>query len=370
MTDLSTPEPVPVPTSTGPVSGRPLTGWQAWTLGAASAAMIAIGVLGAIGTYSNLTSVFPGPTALGAVAAGEGATMILALVYVGLTMLGQSSPATVRLGLWILPAIASGVGAVAATGTTATAIYAMTPLAMCTAAEGAGLLARRIVVRTTGVDAEARRRTADAVRRLAYERARAANHPSGWVKWVAERRAWRIARRVGLGDIGLGDDLVDVQRVRLTQAADAALSIMFVPAVTPPVTPALTAAPDPVAAHQDGTAVPDDGTQVSATAAPADGTPGTPPGTPPVTGVTLADLATVASVAEPTPGNPLDDEQLEVVLRWLRHHDDPPLSYRQARAIYREHGFVGSEERVRRSWGALLLAEEDGDQPPAGSPEL
>jgi hypothetical protein len=207
--------------------------------------------------------VFPGATALGAVAAGEGATLILALVYVGLTMLGQTAPAAVRLGLWALPAVAGAVGAVAAHGLTATVVYAVTPLAMCTAAEGTGLLARRIVVRTTGVDIEARRRGAATVRRLAYEQARAQSHPSHPVRWIAERRAWRLARHVGQGDTALDEQLLDVQRERLAGGADTALAAMFgmpVTAVTPdrdavtaPVTAALPAgyerAPDEPAAE-------------------------------------------------------------------------------------------------------------------------
>lgn len=74
--------------------------------------------------------------------------------------------------------------------------------------------------------------------------------------------------------------------------------------------------------------------------------------------VTLADLAAVAGVPTPVPGEPLTDAQLDVVLRHLRYVDDPPLSYRHARKSFRDAGFVGSEERVRRVWGALLTHEE------------
>ncbi|MFD8254697.1 hypothetical protein [Streptomyces werraensis] len=110
--------------------------------------------------------------------------------------------------------------------------------------------------------------------------------------------------------------------------------------------PALvTAAPAP------GTAT---GTQASTPASPADGTADTPPAHP----VTLTDLATVKGVPTPVPGEPLTDAQLDVVLRHLRYTDDPPRSYRQARADFRDRGFVGSEERVRRVWGALLTHEE------------
>lgn len=79
--------------------------------------------------------------------------------------------------------------------------------------------------------------------------------------------------------------------------------------------------------------------------------------------VTLADLAAVTGVPTPVPGEPLTDGQLDVVLRHLRYTDDPPRSYRQARDDFRTRGFVGSEERVRRVWGALLTKEETA---PAG----
>lgn len=101
------------------------------------------------------------------------------------------------------------------------------------------------------------------------------------------------------------------------------------------------------------------GTQASTHTTATGGTSDTPPAQP----VTLADLATVAGVPTPVPGEPLTDTQLDVVLRHLRYTDDPPRSYRQARADFRDRGFVGSEERVRRVWGALLTHEETA---PAG----
>ncbi|MGW8357676.1 hypothetical protein [Streptomyces wedmorensis] len=106
-------------------------------------------------------------------------------------------------------------------------------------------------------------------------------------------------------------------------------------------------------------------TQVSALSLP----PGTPGGTPPVTGVPaapqvdLSDLAAVAGVEMPVPGEALTDAQMAVVLRHLRYHDDPPLSYRQAREQYRSAGYVGSEERVRRVWGEVIATEPAGTAP-------
>ncbi|MEU9663506.1 hypothetical protein [Streptomyces chartreusis] len=83
--------------------------------------------------------------------------------------------------------------------------------------------------------------------------------------------------------------------------------------------------------------------------------------------VTLADLAVVAGVPTPRPGEPLTDGQLDVVLRHLRYSDDPPLSYRQAVAGFRGRGFVGSEKRVRHAWIALLSNEEDNEADETGT---
>ncbi|MEV7068543.1 hypothetical protein AB0N97_38055 [Streptomyces collinus] len=73
--------------------------------------------------------------------------------------------------------------------------------------------------------------------------------------------------------------------------------------------------------------------------------------------VALADLAVVTGVPTPVPGEPLTDEQLDVVLRHLRYRDDPPMSYRQAVAAFRRAEFVGSEKRVRHAWAALMTNE-------------
>ncbi|MFI5548838.1 hypothetical protein [Streptomyces sp. NPDC051738] len=72
----------------------------------------------------------------------------------------------------------------------------------------------------------------------------------------------------------------------------------------------------------------------------------------------LAQVAAVAGVETPQPGEPLSEEQLTVVLRWLRHSENPPLSYRKALAAYRAAGFSAKEERVRKAYAALIDAEE------------
>ncbi|MET7927876.1 conjugal transfer protein [Streptomyces sp. NPDC005349] len=205
----------------------PLTKTQIIVLSAAFVPMVATGLFGGAGTYSNISGAYGKGTALGAVSAGEGATAVLALVLLGLTMLGQSSPRIIRIGLWALPAAASAMAAMAADDPGTTVIYAITPMGMCVSAEGMAFLARRIAVHTDGHDAEGERRAVEVVQRLAYHRARAANHPDKKVRKRSDRASWRLARKVGSGDAELGSRLLDVQRQRVTIGADAALGAMF-----------------------------------------------------------------------------------------------------------------------------------------------
>ncbi|MGW7260775.1 hypothetical protein [Streptomyces sp. NPDC054834] len=411
----------PTPTSTSPPLAAKLTRGQRIILIAAAVPMVVFAGLGAWGTYSNITGVFHrSATAWGVVAAGEGATLSLALVYVGLTLLGQSSPAAVRVGLWLLPAAASGTGAAVAQTATEAIVFAVTPLAMCSSAEGMGLLARRIVIRVTGVDMEAQRRTAKTMQQLAYHRARAANHPDEKTRKESELKSWDLAKKVGTGDATLGAGLVTVQRDRMTAGANDALAGMFDLTSVTPALPGTTgrdgsgtgSVTDQAVRHTDGThsvtnPPPRDaavtsgpegatqaGTQVSGdtTARPSqstesvtdtvthtvmgavahgvtetvtvDGsvTPGSvtdeTPSQESSHPVTLEEVAAVAGVPTPVTGERLTEAQLEVVLRHLRYSDDPPLSYRQAVAAFRDAGFVGGEERVRRVWGHLMSHEE------------
>jgi hypothetical protein len=207
---------------------RNLTKGQAVVLGAAAVAMVVVGGFGAWGTYTNAVSAFHRTaTAAGVVAAGEGLTLILALIMLGRTMLNMPSPAVVRGGMWLAPLSASCIGVAIAADMREAAVYAVTPLAMSGAAEGLGLVARSIVVYRTGIDAEVQRRNADAARQLAFNRAVADGHPDDRKKKAAVRRYWRLARYVGVGDAELGAGLVDVQRVRVREGADAALASMY-----------------------------------------------------------------------------------------------------------------------------------------------
>ncbi|MFF3326087.1 conjugal transfer protein [Streptomyces sp. NPDC002889] len=221
-----------------------LTRGQTLVLAAATLPMIGAGVAGGWGTYSNIVTEFGrAATALGVVAAGEGVTLVLALVMVGLTMLGQAAPTPVRAGLWLAPIAAAVTGLVVADDATEAVVYAMTPMAMSASAEGLGLLARRIVVHRTGVDTETQRRNAETVQQLAYHRARAANHPKARARRRSELTSWRLAKRVGLGDAELGAQLVEVQRERLRDGADAALLDMLTVASGTDPAPAEVTAP-------------------------------------------------------------------------------------------------------------------------------
>jgi len=226
---------------------KTLTRGQKAVLAAATLPMIGAGGLGAWGTYANITSVFHRKaTAAGVVAAGEGATLVLALVLVGLTMLGQASPRAVRAGLWLLPMAASVTGAIVAPGARDAVVFAVTPMAMTVSAEGLGLLARRIVVYSTGVDMEVQRRNAVTLRRIAYHQARAARHPWGWVQKWSQLTAWRLLGKVGEEDTALGSGLVEVQRERLTEGADTALATMLgSPSAQPALPPTEPAAHEP-----------------------------------------------------------------------------------------------------------------------------
>jgi len=222
---------------------RHLTKGQIAVLAVAAVLMAGVGGFGAWGTYTNAVSAFHREaTAAGVVAAGEGLTLILGLVMLLRTMLGQSSPAVVRLGMWLAPVSAACVGITIAGTAREAAVYAVTPLAMSGAAEGLSFVARSVVVFTTGVDAETQRRNADTARQLAFHRAVADGHPGKMQRKVARRRYWRLARYVGVGDAELGAGLVDVQRHRVRDGADAALASMYgaapaAAAVEPPARP-------------------------------------------------------------------------------------------------------------------------------------
>ncbi|WP_432016194.1 conjugal transfer protein [Streptomyces hydrogenans] len=216
-------------------AGRELGTLQRVVLGAAFVPMLVTGGAGGFGTYTNIKAAYGSGTAVGAVAAGEGATAVLAIVLLGLTLLGQSSPRVIRAGLWALPAAAAAMSATAAKTPGEMVIYALTPMGMTASAEGAAFLARRIVVYRDGRDAEAEAHAADLVQAIAYQRAMSERHPDPKVRKRAELEYWKLGKKVGAGDIVLGTRLVDAQREKVTGGARAALADMFGTATAAPV---------------------------------------------------------------------------------------------------------------------------------------
>ncbi|MFF4821329.1 hypothetical protein ACFY2K_42880 [Kitasatospora sp. NPDC001309] len=309
-----------------------MTRLQRVLLTCAAVPMVVFGGLGGVGTFTNMTRAFGSAgTALGVIAAGEGATAVLAVLALVLTAFSQSTPALVRAGLWAMPAAAAVVGAVTAPTLPLAAVQALTPMGMCVSAEGLALMVRRTMVYRTGVDPEQQRRTADTTRRLAYLRAVAAQHPDEATRRRAELDAWKVAERAGAGDLVLGAELAEVQRERLSIAADDALSSMF----TIVAAPALTSAEH----HGAPTEHPAPPTAPSAPQAGA--------------GATLADVCTVAGVVEPTPGDTMTDDQVAAVLRWLRYSTNPPMSGRAAFTAFRSAGFTAPNDKLNEMWRAL-----------------
>ncbi|MFJ8982575.1 hypothetical protein [Streptomyces sp. NPDC102282] len=164
---------------------------------------------------------------------------------------------------------------------------------------------------------------------------------------------------------------VATEKVIAEQPLPASVAAIRLPVLEEwkPTAPALPGTPGGTLALTGPTG----GTQVSNPAA-GTGTPGdtpkgagdTPGGTPEeqaARAAALAELAAVAGVPVPEPGEPLSDGQLDVALRHLRYVDDPPQSYRQARDEFRDLGFVGSERRVRRAWAELMEKEEEAAGP-------
>ncbi|NUT31628.1 MAG: hypothetical protein HOV79_01000 [Hamadaea sp.] len=210
------------------MSTRELTQGQTIVLGTAAFAMTIVGGVGAWGTYTNAVTEFHRQaTAAGVVAAGEGLTLILAMVMLARTMLGMSSPGIVRAGMWLSPVTASCIGITIAGDIREAAVYAVTPLAMSGAAEGLGFIARSIVVYRTGRDAEADRRNAATVQQLAYQQALSTGHPDTDVQEAATRKAWKLIGQVGVGDPLLAEGLVDVSRDKLKLGAGLALGQML-----------------------------------------------------------------------------------------------------------------------------------------------
>lgn len=211
---------------------------QGAVLAAASLPMAGVGVAGAVATYVNMDNVLHrGASALGLVAAGEGATLICALVALAVTLMGQHTPATVRAGMWLVPIAASGVGVALAPTTSEAVVMAFTPLAMTAAGEGVAFVARRVVAYRTGVDIEQQRRSG----LLLWHANRAANGGRIGSK-LSGLAVWRLTRKFAETDTQLSVQLGEIQRFRIQQGADANLSAVLSGAQNRPELPSAAAA--------------------------------------------------------------------------------------------------------------------------------
>ena len=181
---------------------RALTKTQKLVLAAAFVPMLATGVAGGIGTFSNIQGAYGSGTALGAVAAGEGATAVLALVLLGLTMLGQAAPGRDPPGAVGAAGSSGGHGRHGRRGPGPHRHLRRHPHGHVRGCGGHGVPGPPD--RGAHPRPGCRRRapsTATMVQALAYHRARAANHPDDKVRKRSERTSWKLARKAEVGDV-------------------------------------------------------------------------------------------------------------------------------------------------------------------------
>lgn len=218
---------------------------QKTVLWLASTPMAAAGIAGAAATFFNMRDILNSDaTAAGLVAAGEGATLICALVALLVTLMGQHTPAIVRIGMWLVPLAASGTGAVLAPDLNMKVAMAVTPLAMTASGEGIAFVARRIVTHNTGVDLEAQRRAG----LLVWHAGRAAN--GGWLgRKLSKAAVWRLTRSFASTDGQMHIQVDDIQRFRISENLDVNLTDVLAGKATktpepPRAVPAAPAAPE------------------------------------------------------------------------------------------------------------------------------
>lgn len=211
---------------------RTLSKGQRIILGLTAVPMVATGVAGAVATYTNMDKVLhSSATSLGLVAAGEGATLVAALVMLSLTLLGQSTPLAVRSALWLMPMLAAGTGATVATNHRDSLIMAVTPMAMTVSAEGLGLVCRRVVAFSTGAE----RSNGE----FLWQANRARNSRNPITRWRANAAVWRNVRDTTASDGELGAKIDQVRRDAVTAAVQGELSQVL----GTPVAPAVAALP-------------------------------------------------------------------------------------------------------------------------------
>ena len=217
-----------------------LTKGQAAVLVTASLPMAAAGVAGGVASYFNFASLLASKSnAISLVLAGEGATVICALVALAVTLMGQHTPGPARAGLWLIPLAASVAGVAIAPDLNTRIVMALSPLAMTAAGEGITLVARRIVAYRTGVDIEQQRRSG----LLLWHANRAANG-SGLGKRISKAAVWRLTKQFAATDSQLSVQLGEIQRYRVSEGADNNLAaVLSGAAVRPSERPAVAAAP-------------------------------------------------------------------------------------------------------------------------------
>lgn len=208
-----------------------LTNGQKMVLWAASAPMAAAGIAGAAATFYNMRGILhSSATAAGLVAAGEGATLICALIALLVTLMGQHTPGVVRVGMWLVPLVASVTGAVVAPTVDMKVAMAVTPLAMTASGEGIAFVARRIVQHNTGVDLEAQRRAG----LLVWHAGRAAN--GGWLgKRLSKAAVWKLTKSFASTDGQMHIQVDDIQRFRIGENLD--VNLVDILAGTPKTAP-------------------------------------------------------------------------------------------------------------------------------------
>ncbi len=200
-----------------------LTRGQAIVLAVISLPMAAVGAAGAIATFGNMKNVLKNDgTALGMMAASEGATLICAMVCFALTLMGQQTPAPARAGMWLLPIAASAVGIYMAKDDINTVVMGFTPMAMTASGEGIALVARRIVAFQTGTDLEQQRRSG----LLLWHANRAANGGAVGRK-LSKAAVWRLTRSFATTDSQMSVQLGEIQRYRIGEGADANLAAVL-----------------------------------------------------------------------------------------------------------------------------------------------
>ncbi|GLW75330.1 hypothetical protein Kpho02_76270 [Kitasatospora phosalacinea] len=397
------------PAPNRPEGGRLVSKGATVVLAVIFAAMAAVGGAGAYSTYHNMKAVLgDGSTALGVVAAGEGATGVLGLTLIGLTLITRPYPLPLRLSLWLIPAIGSGVGVYLAADDVHRVIYGVTPLAMTVAAELAGYLARSVIVHRTGRDAEADRRTGELLRMVEFHQARALNHPDEKTRVKSEKKAWALAERLGKGDPRLTTALTQSHAERTTEAALVALDRLYgrtdtpaastdtpaaaidtapaeeLPALPSPLRPAPAELPAPepepvtdtvpvetaspwwtqptqepthsasVYAEPFPEEEPEPACEVEQ---PSTQVPGHHPFATFDTADTDTDTVTdETDTAVPEPGERMTDVELDAVVHMIRTETNPPRSLRAMEERFRELGYIASAARLRASWDRVTLA--------------